>query len=115
MPTYEYICDACRHEYETYQSIKDAPLKKCPECGKAKLRRKLGTGGGFIFKGSGFYITDYRSESYKKAAESDKPSSEKPDSAKDSKPAETPAEKTPAKPAAAKSESPKKSKPKSKE
>jgi putative FmdB family regulatory protein len=70
MPTYEYACQKCRHEFEQFQSIKDEPLKRCPKC-KGKVVRKIGTGAGLIFKGSGFYITDYRSESYKKAAKSD--------------------------------------------
>lgn len=82
MPTYEYHCDACEHNFDEFQSIKDAPLKKCPECGKLKLRRVFGTGAGVIFKGSGFYQTDYRSESYRKAVkaeqESASKSSEKP-------------------------------------
>lgn len=73
MPTYDYRCDACEHTFDQFQSITAEPLKKCPSCGKAKLRRLIGTGGGIIFKGSGFYQTDYRSESYKKAADSDKP------------------------------------------
>lgn len=69
MPTYEYECEKCGHHFETFQSMKDAPLKKCPEKGcKGKVRRLLGTGAGLIFKGSGFYITDYRSESYKAGA-----------------------------------------------
>jgi putative FmdB family regulatory protein len=72
VPTYEYRCDACEHQFEEFQSITAAPLKKCPACGKAKLRRLLGTGGGVIFRGSGFYQTDYRSESYKKAASAEK-------------------------------------------
>jgi putative FmdB family regulatory protein len=72
MPTYEYRCAACNHEFEQFQSIKAGPLKKCPKCGKAKLQRLLGTGGGIIFRGSGFYQTDYRSDSYKRAAEADK-------------------------------------------
>ena len=63
MPTYEYRCQACGHEFEEFQSITADPLTKCPACHKKKL----------IFKGSGFYQTDYRSESYKKAAEADKP------------------------------------------
>lgn len=71
MPTYEYQCDACEHAFEQYQAITAAPLKKCPECGKSKLRRLMGAGGGIIFKGSGFYQTDYRSDGYKKAAEAD--------------------------------------------
>lgn len=72
MPTYEYRCNACGHELEIFQSMKDAPKRKCPECGKNALERKIGTGGAIIFKGGGFYQTDYRSESYKKAAEAEK-------------------------------------------
>lgn len=75
MPTYEYVCEKCQHTFEVFQSMKDEPLKVCPKdkCsqkrwGKGKVRRLLGAGGGLIFKGSGFYITDYRSESYKAAA-----------------------------------------------
>ncbi len=60
MPTYEYACTKCGHELEAFQSMKDAPLKKCPACGKAALKRKVGGGAGLIFKGSGFYITDYK-------------------------------------------------------
>jgi putative FmdB family regulatory protein len=71
MPTYEYKCEACNHQFEKFQSITAAPLKKCPKCGKNKLRRLIGTGAGLIFKGSGFYITDYRSEGYKSAEKSD--------------------------------------------
>src|SRR5262245_29713976 len=71
MPTYEYKCDACGAAFEKFQSIKAAPIKKCPSCGKNRVRRLIGTGAGLIFKGSGFYITDYRSESYKNAAKSD--------------------------------------------
>ena len=64
MPTYEYKCDACGAEFERFQSITAAPVKRCPECGKAKVKRLIGTGAGLIFKGSGFYITDYRDKSY---------------------------------------------------
>ena len=71
MPTYEYQCEACGHRFEKFQSIKAAPIRKCPECGKNSVKRLLGTGAGIIFKGSGFYTTDYRSESYQKAAKSD--------------------------------------------
>jgi len=78
MPTYEYICSKCEHEFEKVQSIKDAPLKTCPKelCGlkkwgKGKVKRAIGAGGGLIFKGSGFYITDYRSENYKAGAKKD--------------------------------------------
>ena len=87
MPTYDYRCDNCGHELEAFQSITAKPLRKCPECGKLKLKRLLGTGAGLIFKGSGFYETDYRSDSYKKAAESEKPKSDtsKTDSKKESK------------------------------
>ena len=72
MPTYEYACARCGHEFEAFQSITANPLRKCPECGRLSLKRLIGTGAGIIFKGSGFYETDYRSESYKKAAEKDK-------------------------------------------
>lgn len=71
MPTYDYVCDACDHKFELFQSIKDDPLKKCPECSKRKLRRLIGAGAAVVFKGSGFYQTDYRSESYKKSAAAD--------------------------------------------
>src|ERR1051325_2507489 len=64
MPTYEYKCDACGYEFERFQSITADPVKRCPECGKAKVRRLISTGAGLIFKGSGFYITDYRDKSY---------------------------------------------------
>lgn len=76
MPTYDYRCDHCEHMLEAFESITAKPMKKCPSCGKLKLKRLLGTGVGLIFKGSGFYETDYRSESYKKAAESEKPKTE---------------------------------------
>ena len=66
MPTYDYECDACGHTMELFQRISEDPLKKCPECKKNKLRRLFGTGAAIVFKGSGFYETDYRSESYKK-------------------------------------------------
>jgi putative FmdB family regulatory protein len=72
MPTYEYRCEKCGHHLEEYQSITAPPLKRCPACGKSALCRLIGTGGGIIFKGSGFYETDYRSESYRKAAEAEK-------------------------------------------
>ncbi len=71
MPTYEYQCDACEHNFDEFQSMSEAALKKCPKCGKKKLRRVYGGGAAIIFKGSGFYQTDYRSESYKSAAKAD--------------------------------------------
>jgi putative FmdB family regulatory protein len=76
MPTYDYECDACGHEFELFQSITEPVKRKCPECGKPKLRRLFGTGAAVVFKGSGFYQTDYRSYSYKKAAEKDTKSSD---------------------------------------
>ena len=72
MPTYEYICEECGYEFEQFQSITAKPLRKCPKCGKRKLRRLIGTGSGVIFKGSGFYQTDYRSKSYKEAEKKEK-------------------------------------------
>ncbi len=71
MPTYDYVCDACDHRFELFQSITAEPERKCPECGRRKLRRLIGPGAAIIFKGSGFYQTDYRSESYKKSASSE--------------------------------------------
>ena len=76
MPTYDYKCEACGHKFEKFQSIRDPAIRKCPECGRLKVRRLIGAGAGVIFKGSGFYQTDYRSESYRKAAEKDKPKGE---------------------------------------
>src|SRR5215216_2582373 len=78
MPTYEYSCEKCDHQFDVVQSIKDKPLTVCPEdkCrlkkwGKGKVKKMIGSGAGLIFKGSGFYITDYRSDSYKEAAKKD--------------------------------------------
>ncbi len=121
MPTYEYICSACGHEFEKFQSMSAAPIKACPVCGKKKAQRKISVGAGFIFKGSGFYETDYRGDAYKKAADADKaPAADAKADAKtdaktgakpDAKPAETKAEtKVEAKPTEA---APVESKPKS--
>jgi putative FmdB family regulatory protein len=71
MPTYEYRCDACGHKFEKFQSITAASIRKCPNCGKNSVKRLIGTGAGLIFKGGGFYTTDYRSEAYKSAAKAD--------------------------------------------
>ncbi len=96
MPTYEYRCNACDNKWEEFQSIKAEPTKKCPKCKKTKAERIISAGGGIIFKGSGFYQTDYRSESYKQGAEaakkaSDTSSTASSDSTKsDSKPAAKP-------------------------
>lgn len=71
MPTYDYVCEDCDHQFELFQSIKAKPIRKCPNCGKLTVHRLIGAGAGIIFKGSGFYETDYRSDSYKKAKESE--------------------------------------------
>lgn len=71
MPTYQYRCKSCDHEFELIQKMSDDPISVCPEC-QGSVKRLIGTGAGIIFKGSGFYQTDYRSDSYKKAAESEK-------------------------------------------
>jgi putative FmdB family regulatory protein len=97
MPTYEYACNKCGHEFEQFQSMADKPLTDCPQClrkkrGRGSVKRKMSGGAGLIFKGSGFYITDYRSEGYKQAAKKDSDSA-KPAASTESKPA------TPAKPA----------------
>ena len=75
MPTYDYVCDGCGHAFELFQSITDKVKRSCPECKKRKLRRLIGTGAAIMFKGSGFYQTDYRSDSYKKGAAADKSTS----------------------------------------
>jgi len=76
MPTYDYRCNGCEHEFELFQSMSAGVKKKCPECGKLKLERLIGIGSAVMFKGSGFYETDYRSESYKQGAEADKKAKE---------------------------------------
>lgn len=68
MPTYDYKCNHCDHSFELFQHITEKPVKKCPACGKLKAQRVIGSGGAIIFKGSGFYQTDYRSEEYKSKA-----------------------------------------------
>jgi putative FmdB family regulatory protein len=78
MPTYEYMCSA-GHRFEQFQRMSEPPVDKCPDCGAA-AERLLSAGAGLLFKGSGFYITDYRSDSYKKAAEADSPTAKTPDS-----------------------------------
>ena len=95
MPTYDYRCEACGHELEVFQSITASPKRKCPECRRLKLKRIIGMGAGIIFKGSGFYETDYRSDSYKADAKKETSSNDASDSkqasAKDTK--STPAKK----------------------
>jgi putative FmdB family regulatory protein len=73
MPTYEYLCKACGHRFDELQSFSEPTLTKCPACKKKKLERQIGTGAAIIFKGAGFYQTDYRSESYKTDAKADEP------------------------------------------
>ena len=117
MPTYEYVCEKCGHEFEKFQSMKDNALATCPEdaCpkkkwAKGKVKRQLGSGAGLIFKGSGFYITDYRSEGYKSAQKSDAAPAASSSSSGDSAPAAKPAAeaKPAAKPKAETKASPKK-------
>src|SRR5436190_23511188 len=91
MPTYEYVCSKCKHQFDVFQSITEKPLTVCPKdkCGmkrwgKGKIKRSIVTGAGILFKGSGFYTTDYRSESYKEAAKKEAPA---PAPAGDAKPA----------------------------
>jgi putative FmdB family regulatory protein len=99
MPTYDYVCGNCGHKWELFQSIKAEPIKVCPECKKKKAQRVIGPGAGIIFKGSGFYQTDYRSSAYKKAAEADQKSQSAGDSKKsdssssDSKPSSSKSDK----------------------
>jgi putative FmdB family regulatory protein len=77
MPTYEYHCNNCDHLFEQLQSITAKSLRKCPNCGKSTLKRLIGTGAGLIFKGSGFYTTDYRSENYKESVKKESPEKSK--------------------------------------
>ena len=82
MPTYDYLCDNCGHEFEKTQLITANVIHKCPKCCKNKLKRLIGAGSGIIFKGTGFYETDYRSENYKKSEKKEKPVTKKPDNKK---------------------------------
>ena len=82
MPTYDYLCNACGHRLEAFHSINEPPLKKCPKCKKPKLERQIGSGAGILFKGGGFYQTDYRSESYKRGESSEKDGGQAPASSK---------------------------------
>ena len=84
MPTYEYRCSECSHEFEFIQKMVDDPLTECPECG-GKVKRLIGSGAGIIFKGQGFYETDYRSEKYKKQAEAEKKKGKSETKSSDSK------------------------------
>ncbi len=93
MPTYQYECDHCGHEFEILQSMTDKKLRKCPKCGKLKLCRLIGTGVGIIFKGTGFYETDYK----KKSPAPSESKSETPAKSSETKGKESPAAKTPSK------------------
>jgi putative FmdB family regulatory protein len=90
VPTYEYACRKCGHQFEKFQSMSEEPVKRCPKC-KGRVDKLFSAGAGIIFKGSGFYQTDYRSESYKKAAASEskaaKPEKKESPAKKESKPA----------------------------
>jgi len=108
MPTYEYHCEKCGQNFDAFQSMRDEPYKECPkelcrlpEWGHGKVKRLLGTGAGLIFKGSGFYTTDYRSDSYKAAAKKESPatsSGSEKSAPKESSPSPSPAKtKTPEK------------------
>ncbi len=86
MPTYDYHCLACEHAFELMHSMSEAPRRKCPKCGKNQLERRIGTGAGIVFKGSGFYLTDYRSKSYQEGAKADaepKPAAAEPSKSAD--------------------------------
>jgi putative FmdB family regulatory protein len=101
MPTYEYKCQACGHAFERFQPITSDPVKKCPKCGKNKVQRLISTGAGLIFKGSGFYITDYRDKAYTDRAKSEStPAGEAKPAAADAKSAPKSDGKPEAKPAA---------------
>ena len=99
MPTYDYQCTACDHEFEHFQSMSSPVKRKCPECGKPKLKRLIGPGAAVVFKWSGFYQTDYRSESYKKRAAEDKKSASPSTDSKKSDSKSTPSPKSKDKPA----------------
>jgi len=109
MPTYEYVCEKCGHQFETIQTISARPLKVCPKTlcarkrwGKGKVKRAISAGGGLIFKGAGFYTTDYRSEKYKEAAKKDSapasPAAGQSKPAGETKPAGSTSESKPGKP-----------------
>ncbi len=124
MPTYDYHCKSCKHRFEQFQSMKDGALRKCPKCGKSTLERLIGTGAAVIFKGTGFYQTDYRSDSYNTAKKADTAASSNVSSSDSKSGSEAksdsggstsatpdkPAKPEPAKPAPAKSDSQRRSK-----
>lgn len=97
MPTYDYECGHCGHAFELFQTIRESPLRKCPECGRRQLNRLFGTGAAVVFRGSGFYQTDYRSDSYKKGAEAEKKAATSGDNGGNGKSGEATAKSKPAK------------------
>ena len=103
MPTYDYKCKKCQHVWEEFHSIKAAPTKKCPACGKSAAERQISAGGAILFKGSGFYLTDYRSDNYKKAAAADASSSAPPPKSESGGKSEGSAPKAESKPSGGKS------------
>jgi putative FmdB family regulatory protein len=108
MPTYDYRCKACGHALEAFQSISARPKRKCPSCGRAQLERQVGAGAAFLFKGAGFYLTDYRSKSYAEGAKGDAAAREAPGAKGAEKGAASPdaGAAKPAEPAPPKSEAP---------
>ena len=105
MPTYEYVCEKCGHEFEAVRSISAEPLRICPQefCarkkwGRGRVRKKVSAGAGLLFKGSGFYITDYRSEGYKQAAKKDSAAPAPAPAGGENKPAKDGVKSAPAKP-----------------
>ncbi len=104
MPTYEYRCKACKHEFELFQSMTAKPVSLCPSCGKKRVERLIGTGAALLFKGSGFYQTDYRTDSYKKGSDAEKNAAE---TKSDSKSDATPGAKADLKPSAGEKPAPK--------
>ena len=92
-PTYVYLCGACAHRYEKFQSITAKPDRKCPECGRSSVRRVIQGGAGLIFKGSGFYTTDYRSKNYQESAKKESPEKKESKEKKETPAAKKPQEK----------------------
>lgn len=107
MPTYEYACAKCEHQFEQFQSMRDKPLEKCPKCGKKALKRLVGGGAGLIFKGSGFYITDYKKQPAKKEGGGEAKPESKPTESKPASEAKSPGAASGASASSAKSPPPK--------
>jgi putative FmdB family regulatory protein len=110
VPTYEYLCEKCGYEFEKFQSITASNLRKCPKCGKSGLKRLIGTGSAVIFKGTGFYQTDYPSDSYKQSVKKETDKSSKKEEKKEVKTEAKTETKTEAKTEVTKTPPPKKDK-----